>query len=243
MTDINVICVYNSKELYDNMTQSFKDTVPDERTYKFIPLDNRENMFSSAAQAYNYAIDNLCDGECLIFCHQDIVFYDGAIENIYNHCILNDNVLYGAAGVKSREDPVYNGIVSTIHQNTKGSRYNNLKSDEADVFTLDECLIAAHRNVFERIRFDEKTCNGWHLYAADFCLQCLLNDIKVKVIDTNILHLSGGNVDKGFYKTLFKMAGKYKDNYDIVNTTWSWAYTNPIKSRLQYIYRTVRYNH
>ncbi len=71
--------------------------------------------YSSAAQAFNDAIDNMCNAKVLIFCHQDIVFFDGAIENIYNHCIKNEKTLYGAAGVKSREDKDYNGIVSTIH--------------------------------------------------------------------------------------------------------------------------------
>ncbi len=41
MVDINVICVYNSKEVYDNMVNSFRNTVPDNITYEFVPLDNR----------------------------------------------------------------------------------------------------------------------------------------------------------------------------------------------------------
>ena len=241
MKDVSLISVYNSKTLFDNMVDSFKQTTPDDITYEIIPLDNRQNRFKSAAEAYNYAIDNLCNGECLIFCHQDIVFYDGAVEKIYNFCKNNQNTLCGAAGVKSREDADYSGIVSTIYQNSKGMRYNNLKGESEEVFTLDECLIAGSDLIFKRIKFNEVLCSGWSFYTTEFCLNCHINKIKVCVIDCNILHLSSGNINKNFHKTAYNVSTHYRKRFMIINYTWGWNYTNPIKRKLQYFYRIIRY--
>ncbi len=36
--------------------------------------------------------------------------------------------------------------------------------------TLDEVFVVVPRETFDKIRFDERICTGWHLYAVDFCL-------------------------------------------------------------------------
>lgn len=37
--------------------------------------------------------------------------------------------------------------------------------------TVDECCFGMTREVFDSLRFNEKVCNGWHLYAVEMCLR------------------------------------------------------------------------
>lgn len=238
MKNINVVCVYNNQKLYDGMVASFEKTVPENLEYACIPLDNTKNEFKSAAKAYNYAVENLCDAEVIIFCHQDIVFYEGAVEKIYKYCLEDKNCLFGAAGVEYPNK----GIVSGMRQNQYESKYDSMNgNDTVDVFTLDECLIAASADLFKKVKFDEKLCDGWHLYAVDYSIQCHVDNIRVAVIDLDILHLSGGNVDKVFYKFERLLGIKYRKHFKKLYFTWGWTYTNPILSTAQYLYRRIRY--
>ena len=242
MKDINVICVYNSKGLYDNMVQSFEDNVPDDLSYAFIPLDKRENRFSSVAQAFNIAIDNHCDAKCLIFTHQDIVFYND-VEKIYKYCINDSNTIFGAAGVKAKKH-LYdrNDIISAISQNERSFKPYHINGDAEDVFVLDECLFACNEAVFSKIKFDSETCNSWHLYAADLCMQAKLKGIGVKVLALDVLHISEGFADGSFYKCLSRLARKYKGKYKIVQGSCGFNSTNPLLRKivdLYIIYRRV----
>lgn len=58
--------------------------------------------------------------------------------------------------------------------------------------TLDECLIIIPKAVFERLQFDERTCDHWHLYAVDYCLSVRKMGFGVYVIPISIYHKSAG---------------------------------------------------
>ncbi len=106
---------------------------------------------------------------------------------------------------------------------------------------MDECLICGSRELFSQLRFDEETCDGWHLYAAELSMQCQVRGNPVKVFDADIVHLSGGDPDKSFYSCEKKLAIKYRAHFSIISYTCGWAYTNPIKYSLLTLYRKIRY--
>lgn len=111
----------------------------------------------------------------------------------------------------------------------EGWNYQSLAEDAIeDVFSLDECLIAANKKVFEMLRFDEQICDGWHFYAVELSLQCHVKKLGVKVFDANIVHLSGGNVDDSFYVTEEKVVRKYRRQFRKISYPCGWTYTNPI---------------
>ena len=237
MRDLDIIVLYNKKDMFNQMKES-ADNVLDGIDYDIIGLDNTENKYSSVAGAYNYAIDNLCDAKVLVFCHQDVVFFNDSLKKLINACNENEGVLFGAAGVNQNGGP----IISSIHQTTIGNRYKTLSKDEIKpIFALDECLVAASSNFFKQMKFDETTCDGFHLYAHDLCYQCHLKGIEVKVIDLDMAHLSGGKLDSTFFDCLSKLCKKYKKDYKVLRYTWGQAYTNPLLSFAQRAYRKLRY--
>ena len=233
MTDINIVVVYNNETLLEQMKDSIisKDA-SGSLSYEVIALDNTRGRFKSAAEAYNYALDNLCGAKCVVFCHQDIIFKEHSLQDIYDICSVNDRTLIGAAGVMNNRHNGWNAgaTISAMSEGKDGiKKYDSLsKGTTREVFTLDECLIAAHRELFDEVRFDPVVCDGWHLYAVDLCLQCHLKGIRVLVYDANIIHLSGGNLNKSFYACESKLARKYRRDYKEICYTCGWTYTNPI---------------
>ena len=236
MFDLDLVTVYNKEDMLNEMLESVQATAG-ELKVNVVALDNRNDKYKSASEAYNYAVRNLCETQIIIFCHQDIIFFEGAIKNYYNCCNKNHNCLFGAAGVC-----LYTDTISNMQQQRNGKRYDTLPSGgEKSVFTMDECLICGHKSIFEKVEFDEIVCDNWHFYTVDLCLQCHKNNIDVKVVDSNICHLSGGDANKSFYECERRVGQKYRKDYKIIKYTWGWSYTNPIKYAFQRVYRYLRY--
>ena len=235
-TRVDIIVCYNNEKLYRDLEKSIQDRGGSGVQWNIIGVDNTKNSFRSAAEAYNQAFKN-STGECVIFCHQDVLFLEKSLSAIAEKCLNFPHTLWGAAGVEKAGQ-----IISNMSVLKEGWKYGTLeKGSDAKVQTLDECMIAASRSLFEKFQFDEETCNGWHLYAVDLSLQCILQNYEVKVLDANIVHLSGGNMDYSFWKTEKSLVKKYRGKIHKINTTCFWTYTNPLLFMLLRLYRRVRY--
>ena len=87
--------------------------------------------------------------------------------------------------------------------------------------TVDECCFGMTREVFDSLRFNEKVCNGWHLYAVEMCLRA---KERVKfgegggVCNPGIRHFSGGNVDLSYMKKFKQLLVMYKHQGYICTT-------------------------
>ena len=211
---------------------------------RIISVENKNNnLFSSAAAAYNSVLEKSPEAEVFVFCHQDIIFLNNALSNIYSRCIEEPYTLFGAAGVKNTGHRGGTGrIISSMALIKEGWNYKSLEKGTTQyVFTLDECLICASKALFSQIRFDELTCNGWHLYAADLCMQCQARGLSVKVLDADIVHLSAGNQDASFYDCERKLVKKYRGVFPVISYTCGWAWTDPIKYALLRLYRRIRF--
>ncbi len=240
---ISIISIFNSDKLASQLKQSAENTKADLYVGYHL-MDNRGNkLFRSAAEGYNFALDQFRDGDVLVFCHQDIIFLPDALKTIYRLCRENPNTLFGAAGVKNIRQKDDSRIISSMAVIQEGWNYKTLKRGEVqDVFTLDECLIAGNRDLFEHLRFDEDVCDGWHLYAAELCMQCHVKGYPVKVFYSNIVHLSGGNPDKSFYSCERKLVKKYRKHFSRITYSCGWTYTDPVRYGLLSLYRRVRYH-
>ena len=241
MKKISLITVYNNKKLLDELLCSLNEQKGVD--VDCVMIDNRQKAFSSAAAVLNYGAKKAV-GDVLVFLHQDIEFLsDTALEQIYDYATESKNVIFGAAGVKSRKEDASGKIFTSMYAGEDKVKNSSL-DNATECFTLDECLIACHRNCMKDIAFDEKTCDGWHLYGADLCLQAGLDpNLKVMVIPMDyVWHKSNGNADKSYHKTQSKLARKYKGKYDIINTTNGFQYTNGLKRLITNIYRKLRYN-
>lgn len=221
-TTIDIITVYNNLSQYNTMLASLANS--SFQHYNAIALDNTQGRFSSAAQAYNFALSTQCTGDIFVFCHQDILFSENELERIAELCTKEDNTLFGAAGVENKGP---SKIIVSSMTDPNVPKYRTIHSKEIkDVFTLDECLIAGNKRVFENIQFDEELCNGWHFYAVEFCLQCHQNGINTKVYDSNISHLSAGKIDASFRECEKRVAKKYRKKYRVLSYPCGWCYTH-----------------
>lgn len=239
MKNISLISVFNNKEKLHEMVDSANKQT--KVNIDYVLVDNTGHNFNSAAEALNFGIKKAI-GEVLVFLHQDIVFLDNnQLNYIYEFAVNNKSVLFGPAGVESREINKNCVILSSMFEGKDKHKYTSL-DQPMKCFTLDECLIACHKDCLKNVSFDEVTCDGWHLYGADLCLQAnLFSEMCVMVIPMNIWHKSNGNADKCYYITQNKLARKYNNKYKIINTTNGYNYTNSLKRFFLNIYRKVRY--
>lgn len=181
-------------------------------------VDNTEGRFSSAAAALNNGFEK-STGEYVVFAHQDITFDDEKFLEKIKSAIdqLGGNVLVGPAGIKEK-----NGVYSNITHGPERKLVGKYRLGQpVKVQTLDEVLIAAKREVFQRFLFDEKTCDNWHLYGVDLCLSAEGEGIHSYVIPLKLHHHSSGKVDANYMKTLGKVVEKHKEQYSEFVTTIS----------------------
>ena len=168
MSKIDIVCVYNDEDLYNQMVESTRGC--QDLCINIIGLDNRNGEFKSAAIAYNFAIEKLCKSQVLVFCHQDIIWSPQAIRKIYEICIEDNNTLYGAAGVLNK-----GWRASTVSAITDPyAKYGLEENKIINVFTLDELMVTGNSEIFDKLKFDPVTCFSWDFYAVDLCLQCHL---------------------------------------------------------------------
>lgn len=224
---LTIICCYNNKDVYNNML--FKSIKKQTMDAEIIALDNSTNKFNSAAEALNYGAA-IATGKYLIFAHQDIEFYD----NQFFEVIVNKlNELYpsiiGIAGTGTGNSGVYTNIKHGKNSEFAG---NNRILSSTKVMTLDEVFVAVERNLFLKYKFDERTCDNWHLYTVELCLSMGKNNIPSYVIPSDAYHKSTGVLSMDYYKTLDSLVKKHRGNYDVIYSTCSTAPTKVIPYQL-----------
>lgn len=216
---ISIICVFNDKQILDSCL--IASLVGQTAAHEVILLDNQKGRYVSAASALNEGARK-AQGDLLVFCHQDIKFLrPDALDTIARFIsLLGDTVVVGPAGKSSI--PPY-GTYTNMHH---GIVYDRPAGDYPiqsyqEVDTLDECLFAMRREVFDDLQFDEVVCNGWHLYVVDYCLgvHTQLNS-KVYAVDIPVQHVSeGSSMNASYFRILRNLGGKYAGTYAKVYTT------------------------
>lgn len=220
---VDVISTYNDKVLFEQMKKSLTNGNR-KHEVNVIGMDNSSGTFPSAAHSYQMALKEFSTSQVLIFCHQDVVFGEGAVEKMVDCVLREGNAVVGVAGAIRTKKAPYNQIVSAIHSGRE--RFDTLRIGEVqNVFTLDECVIAMKREIFDKVQFDSVTCDGWHFYVVDLCLQCHQQGIPVKAVGVNARHLSAGRRDQAYRRAEKRMAEKWRRNYDVLVFTTGWTYT------------------
>lgn len=218
---LSLICVYNNVEQFNALVESFGCFRPE---VEVIGLDNRSGRWKSAAEAY-FEGAKKSNSQILVFSHQDIRFTDDSFLNVLREeFAANPLQVIGVAGAVPAPDGHGRTMVSGMYQGSKLMRHHTA-TGKTPVMTLDECLFATSREVLDCINFDAVTCDSWHFYAVDFCLQAGLHDIPSYVIPANLLHLSGGNRDASYYLAQEKIKKKYRRSFDCLATTCGWSAT------------------
>jgi hypothetical protein len=207
---ISVVCVYNSEEILKNVLLKSLDT----QTIKFelITLDNRDNRYSSAAEALNYG-GGKAKGEYIMFVHQDMWLGSNSWLDEVEKCLesIPDLGIAGVAGMIEKGRNWEEWIRRSLDACDEAwwGKSGRIKEPE-EVQTLDECLLLVPRAVFNRLKFDEKTFDGWHLYGADYCLCVRELGLKAWVIPAFSSHSSPARNMKSLLKYQRRLYAKHK---------------------------------
>lgn len=190
-----LICTISNKPLqYTEMKTSFLQAgFTDEKCrYEVFDnsLENRHDPYRTISQVLAEAREPF-----VIFCHQDVLLDKGAG---FDHLVSQlDNLsqfdpqwaIAGNAG--SAEDLA---IVIKITDPNGVFDTGNLPQK---VCSLDENFLVLRTDACLRC---SEALHGFHLYAADLCLQAMQRSLSAYVIDFHLSHLSGGNTESTDFK-------------------------------------------
>ncbi|MHA1727881.1 MAG: glycosyltransferase [Promethearchaeota archaeon] len=215
---LSIVCVYNNKRILNSiLLKSLKNQTAE---FETIILDNRKNRFKSAAEALNFGGEKT-KGDYIIFAHQDMwLGPDSWLENLEK--TLQDLPDLGIAGVAGMSE--YGGTWEdrcswAIFRENPGIKGEVTKPEE--VQTLDECLLIIPKEVFQKLKFDEKTFNGWHCYGTDYCLLVKRLDLKVYVVPGKCSHCCMGAKNsefKGLIEYENRLYFKHKESHKQIFT-------------------------
>ncbi|MDQ1275373.1 MAG: hypothetical protein QG610_946 [Euryarchaeota archaeon] len=253
---ISVVCVYNDEKVFKDLLVRSLSNQNEE--FELIEIDNTSNKFRSAAAALNYG-GKKARNKYIMFAHQDVSFLPGSwLEDAEKLLDSIDNLgIAGVAGMSvfGNSNPERGRNIITHGVPSKIWPWGNRIQKPEQVQTLDECLVIIPKSIFDVLKFDEKTCDGWHLYAVDYCLSIKKMGFDVYALPMEIYHLSEGAVSKKkfrslrgvlpdeYYKTLDNLIKKHGDTYNKIYTTcgdWSTLYSADFQ-KIYYIQRLVAY--
>jgi hypothetical protein len=263
---ISVICVYNEELVFHNCLS--RSLSAQKHEFEFVPIDNTENQFKSAAEALNWG-GTQAVGDYLMFVHQDVDLRSDSWLDSTEALLdsLPELGIAGVAGISERGGPFAKRCSNTIHHRPQ-ARYRNVitQGPQMDrwgtpireperVQTVDECLVIIPKSVFKLRQFDEVTCDDWHLYATDYCLSVAAQGFSVYAIPKCIHHQSKGYEETSaqgviaslgshpeeYYRTLEHVLNKHKDSYKWIHTSCgSWNTAYPLKlQRFQLAFKRV----
>lgn len=225
---ISVVCVYNNEIIFAEVL--LKSLQKQTAAYELIALDNTSGRFRSAAEAYNFGGAS-AEGDYIMFAHQDMWLTTGTWLEHAERTLRHLPAL-GVAGVA--------GVAGALSMSQRSERAHFASScffldettvvvDEAclvpqEVDTLDECILLVPRPVFDKLKFDETTFDGWDCYGADYCLTVKNLGFKAYVIPVPCSHCCTRSTSRRWeFKSLVRyqkrLYSKHRHNY---NTIYTW---------------------
>ncbi len=161
-------------------------------------------------------------GEVLIFCHDDIdIVHADFGSRVLAH--LEEFDIVGVIG----SDELVNGNWShagpphlygqILHRPPDGQGHlyfaAGFHANPAhNIKALDGVFIAMQRHVWEKLRFDEETFDGFHLYDADFSYRASKAGYRIGVaMDLLLIHFSLGTYDARWQKYNRRFLAKYPE--------------------------------
>lgn len=229
---ISVVSVFNDRAVFHAMLGA--SLAVQREPFQLVAIDNTGGAYRSAASALN-AGARQASGDYLLFAHQDVRFSSpswlGDAERLLRG--LPDLGVAGVAGARAGP-PGERVIVSNIEDSDPPQRDQHVGlSAPEPVETVDECAFFVPRAVFERLPLDDRTCDGWHLYAVDYSLSARERGLRAYALPLALYHRSGGAVvrfmgyatfEGAYFRALGRVLRKHGERVVTVPTTcgtWS----------------------
>ena len=212
--NLTLICLYNNPYIFENqLLDSLKRQSVEVELIAHKNMNGQVDCFPSAAKGYNELVRK-SKGDHFLFVHQDIIFKSAdSLEKLYNYMLKYPMAVIGVAGTLIGDKTVYSSVVEEGISERMKSIMQPMKVD-----VLDECCFGMSKELYERIRFDEETCSGWHFYAVDFCYSAAIRNYEIYVVPAELIHTSGGNIQHDFFVRLKPLRKKHHKNFPVIRS-------------------------
>lgn len=209
-----VVCSIDENK-FTSVSKNFANRLEGE-PYEIIGIHDAKSL----CEGYNRGARQ-SSGAILIFCHDDIEIVSPDFNRkIRNH--LEHYDMIGVAGTSRLANfewslsgqPHIHGVVTHVDQSTNGYVLVVLGAEEpltGGIEALDGLFIATKKEVWENVRFDEETFDGFHGYDLDFTFAAHLAGFRIAVCsDIGIIHQSIGKHDDNWHKYRSQFMDKYR---------------------------------
>lgn len=199
-----IICSIDERK-FAAVSQNFAALLSGE-PYEIIGIHDAKSL----CEGYNRGARQ-SSGSILIFCHDDIeIVTPDFKEKIRSHLRQYDVV--GVAGTSRLANfewsmsgqPHIHGVVIHVAHSTNSYVVVVLGVEsplKGGIQALDGLFIAMNRQIWEEIRFDENTFDGFHGYDLDFTYSAYRAGFRIAVCsDIGIIHQSVGRHDEAWKK-------------------------------------------
>jgi protein O-GlcNAc transferase len=182
---------------------------------------------TSLCEGYNRGAAK-AKGDVLIFCHDDIdIVHEDFADRVIHHLKTHD--LIGVAGTSRLVNGDWgHGGLPYVHgqilHRPREEREVSAKKMSGFIYlgvglqqpvaeniqALDGVFFAMRRQVWETLRFDAATFNGFHLYDIDFSYRAHLAGYKLAIpLDLLLVHFSTGRYDVEWQKHNLRFLAKF----------------------------------
>ena len=185
-------------------------------TYELIGIHNARSL----CEGYNRGVAR-AKGEAIVFCHDDIeILADGFAQRLIGHLrhydvvgVAGTDKLVGGLWSLAGPPHLFGQIATPKGGGFQVQIFNVPGRSVGRIQAVDGLFFAAKRAVVEKIRFDEETFDGFHLYDLDFTYAAFLAGFQLGVAcDLYILHNSGGSPDQVFMQYAHRFNAKYRSH-------------------------------
>lgn len=191
--------------------------------YEIVLIDNSKGEYN-IFQAYNLGVER-AKGNILCFMHEDVIFHSSGWGAKVEHHLADNKVgMLGVAGmmvVPSKGDARMGGYFcnniptryTTQEETPRHVTQNFIQPTVArieEVAAIDGVWFCIPKKLFDRIRFDDVTFHGFHIYDLDISLQVLMQHKKIVICNDIIMeHMSNGIFSEVFLENLIKFQDKW----------------------------------
>lgn len=237
--DFSIVTIVNKLNVFDDFCKSLE--TQSGVSFELIPIYNLKGEYKSARSAFNSTL-NRCTGKYVIFTHPDIRFETSkelSATKTYLNEIANFGVIGAAGAVAGKYNKnkrvIYSNMVHGINKKRAGVKIDSLK----EVQTVDECFFVLDKKYIIKNKFSK--LDGWHLYAVELCLRCILDNKKNYVIPLNIWHLSDGkSLNSNYIHQLNRIIQIYSDKFPVLYTTVKIWKTKGLRAKIYRHYYFIK---
>lgn len=211
MTEFSIICVYNNK---DKLSKFLEVGLNRQKNSDFekILVDNTDDKYDSAAGALNNGAKN-ANGEYYVFIHQDVRLPKNYLSTAKQYLDgIDDLGVAGAVGRREQNGCSGETVTNIRHGEPPYEAGDTKISEPTKVNELDELILIIPEKIFNKNKFSEKLCSGWHLYGVEYSIRMQTEQMNVVVLPITLWHQSdGGWRDWRHDVTLLKIINYYPE--------------------------------